>query len=77
MANRGAISMSEIIRNSMLATAAWLELEACIKSVEAAVMRGDGASAAAARQKAHDMLDSHLDLKSAALIETLRAGGAA
>lgn len=68
--------MNDILKNSMLATAAWLELEGAIKSVEAATLRGDQAGAIEARQKAHDMLDSHMDLKTAAHIGARRASGA-
>jgi hypothetical protein len=67
--------MSDIIRKQLLAQAAWLEVEAAIKSLEAAVLRGDREAAIAARQKVHDMLDSHLDLKCGALVDVLKAGG--
>lgn len=60
----------------MLAQAAWLEMESAIKSMEAAIMRGDGPGVEASRQKAHDMLDSHLDMKSSAMVNVLKAGGA-
>ena len=54
---------NEIARQSMLAVAAWTELEAAIKMAEAAALRGDKEGQEAARQRAHDLLDAHLDLK--------------
>ena len=66
--------MSEILKNTMLAQAALLEVEGAIKSVEAATLRGDKAGAEIARQKAHDMLDSHMDLKAAAIVSVLTDG---
>lgn len=68
--------MNDIIKKTMLSKAAWLELEGAIKSVEAAMLRDDKAGVELARQKAHDMLDSHLDLKCDALIEAVKAGKA-
>lgn len=67
--------MSDIIRKQLLAQAAWLEMEGAIKAIEAAALRGDREAEISARQKAHDMLDSHLDMKCEALVAVLKAGG--
>lgn len=57
---------ADLIRSAMLATAAFLELEGCIKQAEAAALRGDIAAMERARQRAHEHLDVHLDMKASA-----------
>lgn len=49
-------------RIHMMGLATWTELEATVGSHKAAVMRKDAEATDAARQKAHDLLDHHLDL---------------
>jgi hypothetical protein len=63
--------VNKIIEGMVLYSAAEIELEAAIKCVEAATLRADKPGVIAARQKAHDILDSMMDLKSAAMIEAL------
>jgi hypothetical protein len=53
----------ERARLLLLGMAAWSELEATVGSVVAQTLRDDGAAVEAARQKAHDILDQHIDLK--------------
>jgi hypothetical protein len=60
----------------ILVSAAQLEFEAAIKSMEAATLRNDAQSAIDARQKAHDILDVILDLKAASMTEVLKSGDA-
>lgn len=64
-----------IIHNMMLAQAAWMEMEGAIKAMEAAIFRGDDKAIEDARRKIHDHLDCHLDLKMAAHVNVLKAGG--
>lgn len=47
---------------SILAAAAWKDLNAKSSSYQAAILRGDDKAANALRQEAHDLLDIHLDL---------------
>lgn len=51
-----------------LATAAWLEVSAKAKEHEAAILRNDDEAAKKARQEAHDMLDTALDLYAEATV---------
>ena len=64
----------ETFETQMRATAASIELEAEIKHFEAACTRGAFAQAEIHRQKARDLLDSMLDLKSEAISAVLAAG---
>ena len=66
--------MNKILQNMILVSATQLELDAAFKSMEAATLRADKAGIISARQKAHDILDSMMDLKSAAMVEALKAG---
>lgn len=47
---------------AVLAAAAWKDLNAKSANYQAAILRGDHATAQAIRQEAHDILDTHLDL---------------
>jgi hypothetical protein len=67
--------LNKILTNMVLVQAAQLELDGAFKSLEAATLRGDKEGANAARGRAHDLLDSILDLKAAAMVEALKAGG--
>lgn len=66
---------SDILKNGMLATAAWLDLEASIKSFEASTLRSDMETAQVLRQRAHDLLDTHLDFKAGNMIEITKLHG--
>lgn len=68
------MAKNEIFNKHMLAAAANVDLEAAIKNFEAARTRGDTASAEVFRQRAHDLLDSHLDLKAEAIEAVLAVG---
>jgi hypothetical protein len=70
----GGGTMNPIVQQMLLAQAAWMEMEASIKSVEAATIRGDVQAAEEARRKAHDYLDCHLDLKMTAHLIALKSG---
>lgn len=60
------------VDKGLLAHATWIDLEATIKTIEAATIRGDTRTVAAGRERAHGLLDAHLDLKTDALTEVLR-----
>jgi len=53
----------ERARHFIAAAAAWAEAENAAGAVVAAVLRNDAAAVEAARQRAHDMLDEHIDHK--------------
>lgn len=67
--------MNDNVPKATLSVAAWLELEASCKQLEAATIRGDMASATAHRQRAHDMLDSNLDLRAGNIIDLMQRNG--
>jgi hypothetical protein len=54
------------VQAAFIATAAWLELEACIKQAEAGSLRQDNHQIEHARERAHALLDTHIDMKIAA-----------
>lgn len=62
----------EIARQGIGAIAAWLRLEAAIKECEAAALTGDSEALETARQRAHELLDAHIDLKTSAHIGLTR-----
>jgi hypothetical protein len=64
--------MSDIIKNARLAAAAQLDLDAAMKTLEAATLRGNTQAVIDARQRAHDILDLLLDFKAGAMIEALK-----
>lgn len=53
--------------DAMQAVAAWLELEATIKMIEVATMRGDTAKAEELRTYVHECLDMHINAKQTAI----------
>lgn len=64
--------MSAPVRSkSVLAAAAWKDLNALSSQYQAALLRGDDQSARDLRQQAHDMLDTHLDLNGEVVQATL------
>lgn len=64
--------MSAPIRSkSVLAAAAWKDLNALSSQYQAALLRGDEQSARDLRQRAHDMLDTQLDLSGEIVQATL------
>jgi hypothetical protein len=58
-----AASGSQVVKNILLATAAQIELDGTIKLIEAAVIRGEIAVQQGLRERAHDLLDSLIDIK--------------
>lgn len=68
------MSQHDIFKTAMLATAATMDMEAAVKNFEAARTRGDIQGAELHRQRAHDMLDSVLDLKAVAIDATTALG---
>lgn len=63
--------MAEAHREPLaLAQASWLQLHGLMSSYQAAILRGDTAEAERIRREAHDVLDSHLDLKGQAAVAT-------
>lgn len=63
--------MSAQRSKSVLAAAAWKDLNALSSQYQAALLRGDEAQARELRQQAHDMLDTHLDLSGEIVQATL------
>lgn len=60
----GGINKNPFMHDAMGAVAAWIELEATIKMIEVATMRGKPqAEIEELRQRAHDLLDEHMNYK--------------
>jgi hypothetical protein len=57
----------ERARLHLEALATWSELENAVAGVVAATLRNDGAAVEAARSKAHEILDHHVDTKIASI----------
>lgn len=51
------------IRPSLLALAAWTELESVAAMVVAETLRNDAEAVEALRRRAHELIDQHIDFK--------------
>lgn len=64
------VAKRKLIDVTMRQTASWIELDAVLRLRDAALMREDWDEVNALTQRAHDILDAHMDLRQDVLIAT-------